>query len=135
MVRAETESNGPTNVSEFGSVKTENRFKALYAMSAYYHIEAGTKYPAVLVTAGANDPRVDPAQGAKMAARLEAATASDRPILFRVNYDAGHGITDTIAQNVSDWSDIFTFFFWNFGDPQFQPTVLNRKAEAQSASN
>jgi prolyl oligopeptidase len=130
MVRQETGPNGPANIPEFGSVKTEDGFKALYAMSAYYHIEPGTKYPAVLVTAGANDPRVDPWQGAKMAARLQAATASGRPILFRVNYDAGHGITDTIAQQVSDWSDIFTFFLWNFGDPNFQPAVLHQQETA-----
>jgi prolyl oligopeptidase len=133
MVRVETESNGPTNVEEFGSIKTQDGFKALYAMSAYYHVEPGTKYPAVLVTAGTNDPRVDPAQGAKMAARLEAATASDRPILFRVNYDAGHGLTDTIAQQVSDWTDIFTFFLWNFGDPQFQPAVVQQQATQTAA--
>jgi len=123
MVRFETGANGPDNIPEFGSVKTEAGFKSLYAMSAYYHVVPGTKYPAVLVTAGANDPRVDPWQGAKMAAALEAATASDKPILFRVNYDAGHGLTDTVAQQVSDWSDIFTFFLWNFGDPAFQPAA------------
>jgi prolyl oligopeptidase len=131
MVREETGPNGPANIPEFGTVKTEAGFKALYAMSAYYHIEPGTKYPAVLVTAGANDPRVDPWEGAKMAARLEAATTSGRPILFRVNYDAGHGLTDTIAQQVSDWSDIFTFFYWNFGDANFQPTVLQQQHAGQ----
>jgi prolyl oligopeptidase len=45
-----------------------------------------------------------------------------------VNYDAGHGITDTIAQQVSDWTDIFSFFLWNFGNPDFQPTVLAHSA-------
>lgn len=134
MVREETGPNGPANIPEFGSVKTEAGFKGLYAMSAYYHVEPGTKYPAVLVTAGANDPRVDPWEGAKMAARLEASTTSGRPILFRVNYDAGHGLTDTIAQQVSDWSDIFTFFYWNFGDPNFVPTVLQKGAPTQTAS-
>jgi prolyl oligopeptidase len=124
MVRQETGANGPANIPEFGSTKTEAGFKALYEMSAYYHVEPGVKYPAVLVTAGANDPRVDPWQGAKMAARLEADTASGKPILFRVNYDAGHGLTDTIHQQVSDWSDYFTFLYWNFGSPAFQPAVL-----------
>ena len=90
-------------------------------MSAYYHITPGVKYPAILMTAGANDPRVDPRQGGKMAAKLEATTASDNPVLLRVNYDAGHGITDTVSQQVSDWTDIFTFFLWNMGDPQFHP--------------
>jgi prolyl oligopeptidase len=134
VVRQETGANGPGNIPEFGSVKTEEGFKALYAMSAYYHVEPGTKYPAVLVTAGANDPRVDPWQGAKMAARLQADTTSGRPILFRVNYDAGHGLTDTIAQQVSDWTDIFTFFYWNFGDADFQPAVLQKSAPTQTAA-
>jgi len=69
-------------------------------------------------------PRVDPWQGAKMAARLEAANASGKPILFRVNYDAGHGLTDTVSQQVSDWTDIFTFFLWQFGEKDFQPQAL-----------
>jgi prolyl oligopeptidase len=124
MLREETGANGPANIPEFGTVKDPDGFKALYQMAAYDHIVPGTRYPATLVTAGANDPRVDPWEGAKMAARLQAANAGPNPILFRVNYDAGHGITDTIAQQVSDWSDIFTFFLWNFHDPAFQPTVL-----------
>ncbi len=123
MLRQETGPNGPANIPEFGTVKTEDGFKGLFEMSSYYHVVPGTKFPATLVTAGANDPRVDPWQGAKLSARLEAANAGPRPILFRVNYDAGHGLTDTVAQQVSDWSDIFTFFLWNFGDPAFQPTV------------
>ena len=123
MLRIETGPNGPTNVDEFGSVKTEQGFKDLFAMSAYNHVVPGTRYPAVLVTAGANDPRVEPWQGAKMAAALEAAQTGPKPILLRVNYDAGHGITDTIQQQVSDWTDIFTFFLWNMGDPAFQPNA------------
>jgi prolyl oligopeptidase len=121
MLREETGPNGPANIPEFGSVKTQAGFEDLYTMSAYYHIYPGVKYPAILVTAGANDPRVDPWQGGKMAAKLQAATAGDSPILLRVNYDAGHGLTDTVAQQVSDWTDIFTFFYWNFHDPGFQP--------------
>jgi prolyl oligopeptidase len=93
------------------------------------------KYPAVLVTAGANDPRVDPWQGGKMAARLQAATGSDKPVLLRVNYDAGHGLTDTVEQQVSDWTDIFTFFLWNFGDPGFQPPAISRSANPMGGSH
>jgi len=66
-----------------------------------------------------------------MAARLEADTASGRPVLFRVNYDAGHGLTDTIHQQVSDWTDYFTFLYWNFDDyPEFQPTILQHHQTA-----
>ena len=123
-LRMETGPNGPPNIPEFGSVATKEGFDGLYEMSAYAHVTPGTKYPGILVTAGANDPRVDPWEGAKMAARLEAANGGDKPIMLRVNYDAGHGITDTVSQQVSDWTDIFTFFLWNFGDKDFQPAAL-----------
>lgn len=125
-LRFETGANGPGNTPEFGSVKTKEGFEGLYAMGAYYHVKRRVKYPAVLVTAGANDPRVDPWQGAKMAAALQAATASDKPILLRVNYDAGH-FADTTSQTVSDWSDIYSFMLWNFGDPDFQPAPPAQK--------
>ena len=58
MLRSETTANGPYNIPEFGSVKTEAGFKALYAMSPYAHVRDGVKYPAVLVKTGINDPRV-----------------------------------------------------------------------------
>jgi len=45
----------------------------------------------VLAITGANDPRVAPWIVAKFAARLQAATSSGKPVLLRVDYDAGHG--------------------------------------------
>ncbi|HEX3550696.1 MAG TPA: prolyl oligopeptidase family serine peptidase, partial [Candidatus Elarobacter sp.] len=74
QLRIETTPNGPPNVPEFGSVKTEQGFKNLYATSAVQHVVRGTKYPAVMLTTGINDPRVDPWQAAKMAATLQDAT-------------------------------------------------------------
>ncbi len=91
MLRFETTATGPDNIPEFGSVKTEAGFKALYAMSPYAHVRDGVKYPAVLVKTGINDPRVPAWLPAKLAARLQAATASGKPVLLRVDYDAGHG--------------------------------------------
>ena len=63
----------------------------MYAMSAYYHVRAGATYPAVLLETGVNDPRVRSWEVAKMAARLQAATSSGRPVLLRVDYQVGHG--------------------------------------------
>ncbi len=83
---------GPANIPEFGSVTTEEGFKALYATDAYQHVKDGTAYPAVLLTTGTSDPRVAPWQAAKMTARLQAATSSGKPVLLRVDYDAGHGL-------------------------------------------
>ncbi|HEV2287457.1 MAG TPA: prolyl oligopeptidase family serine peptidase [Candidatus Acidoferrales bacterium] len=121
MLRFETTANGVPNIPEFGSVKTKAGFDALYAMSAYAHIKAGTKYPAVLLMTGANDPRVDPWQMDKMAARLQAATSSGKPVLLRVNYAGGHQIIGgTEAQTQRVFADQWSFLLWQFGMPGFQ---------------
>lgn len=114
-LRFEFSANGPPNIPEFGSVKTEDGFKGLYAMSSYHAVEDGTKYPAVLLTTGANDPRVDSWQAAKMAARLQAATASGKPVLLRVDYDAGHGMGSTKKQGYEERADTFAFLLWQAG--------------------
>ncbi|MEO6463002.1 MAG: prolyl oligopeptidase family serine peptidase, partial [Candidatus Eisenbacteria bacterium] len=98
-VRGETTMNGIPNIMEFGTVKKEDEFHALLAMSAYHHVKDGTAYPAVMLTHGINDPRVDPWMSAKMTARLQAATSSGKPVLFRVDYKAGHGIGSTRTQS------------------------------------
>jgi prolyl oligopeptidase len=122
-LRTETEPNGPPNVSEFGSVKTEAGFHGLYAMGAYEHVRDGTPYPAVMFSTGANDPRVAPWHMAKMAARVQAATSSGRPVLLRVDYDAGHGIGSTRSQYEVLQADLWSFALWQTGDPAFQPAA------------
>jgi prolyl oligopeptidase len=102
------------NVPEFGTVKTEEGFKGLFAMDAYMHVKDGTKYPAILLTTGATDPRVSPWQVTKMAARLQAATASGKPVLLRVDYDAGHGMGSTAAQRDEELADEEAFLLSQF---------------------
>lgn len=120
MIRMETTPNGVPNIPEFGSTKTEDGFRGLYAMSALHHVKDGVPYPAVLLTHGINDPRVDPWMSAKMAARLQAATSSGKPVLFRVNYEAGHGIGSTKDQYQQETADTWAFLLWQFGVDEFQ---------------
>ncbi len=120
-LRFEFQPNGPPNIVELGSVKTEAGFHGLYAMSAYAHVHDGTAYPAVMFLTGANDPRVSPSQMLKMAARVQAATSSHRPVLLRIDYDAGHGIGSTTSQREVTLADMWSFALWQMGDPQFQP--------------
>jgi prolyl oligopeptidase len=122
-LRFETEPNGPPNVVEYGSIKTESGFHGLYAMSAYAHVHDGVAYPAVMFSTGANDPRVAPWHMAKMAARVQAATSSKRPVLLRVDYDAGHGIGSSNSQYESELADLWSFALWQMGDPEFQPAA------------
>ncbi len=120
-LRAETTPNGPPNIVEFGSVITHDGFRGLYAMSPYAHIHKGTRYPAVLGITGANDPRVAPWMVGKMVARLQAATSSGKPVMLRVDYDAGHGVGSTRTQRDEKLADQFTFLLWQFGYKDFQP--------------
>jgi prolyl oligopeptidase len=121
VVRAEFTPNGPPNIPEFGTVKDPDGFKALYEMSPYHHVTNGTKYPAVMVTTGFNDPRVVSWEPGKMAARLQAATSSGKPVLLRVDYDAGHGIGSTKTQREEELADEWSFAMWQFGVAEFQP--------------
>ncbi|MDH3216955.1 MAG: prolyl oligopeptidase family serine peptidase [Candidatus Krumholzibacteria bacterium] len=114
-VRMETTANGVPNIQEFGSVKTEEGFKGLYEMSSYHHVRNGVEYPAVMLTHGMNDPRVDPWHSAKMTARLQAASASGRPVLFRVDYGVGHGIGSKRSQYLEGLADRWAFLLWQFG--------------------
>lgn len=120
MVRMETTANGVPNIPEFGTVKKEDEFRALLAMSSYHHVKDGTAYPAVLLIHGVNDPRVDVWHSSKMAARLMAATTSGKPVLLDLDYEAGHGIGSTKAQQQRDTADIYSFLLWQTGHPDFQ---------------
>jgi prolyl oligopeptidase len=56
-----------------------------------------------------------------MTARLQAATRSKKPILMRVEYDAGHGIGSTRKQRDDETADTYAFILWQTGDRRFQP--------------
>ena len=115
MLRVELAPNGAFNVTEFGTVKDPEQFKALYAYSPYHHVVDGTKYPAILMMTGANDGRVAPYHSRKMVARLEEANKSDKPILLRTSSSAGHGIGTALSERIKQFSDIYSFLFAQLG--------------------
>ncbi len=116
MMRAELDPNGAFNITEYGTVKDPDQFKALYAYSPYHHVKDGTAYPAILMLTGENDHRVNPMQSRKMIARLQAATHSDRPILLRTSSTAGHGsIGASLDEQLDQQADVFSFLFDQLG--------------------
>jgi prolyl oligopeptidase len=114
-LRFETEANGLVNRPEFGSIEAPDGFKSLYAMDSYVHVRDKTPYPAVMLMTGFSDPRVAPWQSAKMAARLQAATSSGKPVLLRVDYNAGHGYRSASAERALLTADEFSFLLWQMG--------------------
>jgi prolyl oligopeptidase len=115
MVRTELTPNGVPNIPEFGTHTNEAGFRALLAMSSYHQVKDGVKYPAVLLTHGVNDPRVEVWHSSKMAARLLAASTSGKPVLLRLDYDAGHGVGSTKAQQQAERADMYAFLLWQLG--------------------
>jgi prolyl oligopeptidase len=102
-------------VTEFGTVKNAEQFKAVYAYSPYHHLVDGTKYPAILMMTGANDGRVAPHHSSKMTARLLAANKSENPILLRTSSSASHGIGTALSERIKQSVDIYAFLFAQLG--------------------
>jgi len=115
MLRVELDPNGQFNVTEFGTVKDADQFKALYAYSPYHHVKDGTPYPAILFLTGGNDHRVNPMESRKMTARLQAANSSGHPILLRTSSNAGHGIGTSLDEQLEQNADVFGFLFDQLG--------------------
>jgi len=115
MLRMELDPNGSFNTTEFGSTADPEQFKVLRAYSPYHHVVPGTRYPAVLMATGANDGRVNPMHSRKMTARLQAANASDQPILLAIEGRAGHGIGSALSVRVAQTADRYAFLFDQLG--------------------
>jgi prolyl oligopeptidase len=115
MLRVELAPNGAFNVTEFGTVKDPEQFKALYAYSPYHHVVDGTKYPSILMMTGANDGRVAPYHSRKMIARLAEANKSTNPILLRTSSSAGHGIGTALNERIKQLADMYAFLFLQLG--------------------
>jgi prolyl oligopeptidase len=98
------ENNNPPALLEYGNAALPEQFKFLYAYSPYQKVKAGEKYPAVFFTTGDADTRVPPLQARKMTARLQAATASGRPVALLYDTKAGHAGGRPVGKVIEDQS-------------------------------
>ncbi|MDI3316554.1 MAG: prolyl oligopeptidase family serine peptidase [Bacillota bacterium] len=111
-------------IPEYGSADDPEAFRWLYAYSPYHHVEEGRTYPAVLLYAAESDTRVDPLHARKMAARLQAATGQaggeraeplERPVLLRIEPEAGHGVGKPVRKVLEEEADLWSFLGWQLG--------------------
>ncbi|MGH3646033.1 MAG: prolyl oligopeptidase family serine peptidase [Micromonosporaceae bacterium] len=114
MLRVELHPNGAYNVTEYGTVTDPELFGVLRSYSPYHNVADGVRYPAVMLTAGEFDPRVDPYHAKKMTARLQAATSSNQPVLLRVEA-GGHGLSSSLDQRIAEMADVYAFVFDRLG--------------------
>jgi prolyl oligopeptidase len=120
-LRYVAEQNGYGEEPEWGSISEEAGYRALKGIDSYQAVKPGVPYPAVLLTTGVTDPRVAPFHVGKMAARLQACSSSGKPILLRVDFDAGHGVGSTRAQQDREAADTYAFLLWQTGVKAYQP--------------
>jgi prolyl oligopeptidase len=117
-LRYVVEQDGYGEEPEWGAISDPAGYKALKSIDSYQAVKDGTPYPAVLLTTGVTDPRVAPFHLGKMTARLQAASTSGKPILLRVDFDAGHGVGSTRAQQDREAADTYAFLLWQLGAPK-----------------
>jgi prolyl oligopeptidase len=102
-------------IPEYGSAESSEQFHWLRQYSPYHHVKDGVQYPAVLITTAESDTRVDPLHARKMAALLQKATSSDRPILVRIETAAGHGAGKPRSKQLDELTDVYSFIFAQLG--------------------
>ena len=119
-LRYVAEQNGYGEEPEWGRIDEEQGYRALKAIDSYQAVRPGVAYPAVLLTTGVTDPRVAPFHVGKMTARLQACSSSGKPVLLRVDFDAGHGIGSTRAQQDREAADTYAFLLWQTGAQGFR---------------
>jgi oligopeptidase B len=76
---------------EWGNPAIEEQYRWMRAYAPYENLRAGEEYPAMLVTAGLNDPRVSYWEPAKWTARMRADVRHRGPLLLKTEMGAGHG--------------------------------------------
>jgi oligopeptidase B len=79
-----------TEWEEWGDPRERQAYEWMKKYSPYDNVQA-QPYPAMFVTTGLNDPRVQYWEPAKWVAKLRANSTSERTILLRTELDAGHG--------------------------------------------
>ena len=80
-------------------------------------MKQGTQYPAVLFITGDADTRVDPLHARKMAALMQAATASGRPVLLHYDTKAGHSRGKPVGKQIEEQLDTLGFLLHQIGAP------------------
>lgn len=100
---------------EYADPEDPDEIKKMVEYSAYHLIQEGTKYPAVLLNAGANDPRCPPWHARKFTARLQAANKSDKPVFLHVWDNSGHGQATDRESLVLQYTEWLAFVMRQLG--------------------
>ena len=90
--------------------------EVLFSWSPYQNVVDGVAYPGVLLDCVSNDPRCPAWHGRKLAARLQRATSSGRPVLLRVRRCASQHAVGEVARSLQQ-TELLAFFVDQLGLP------------------
>ena len=105
-------------IPEYGCADSSDvDFRNLLAYSPLHNLKEGVEYPATMVTTADHDDRVVPAHSFKFAAQLQRSHAGDKPVIIRIETDAGHGAGKPTAKIIEEQADMWSFVFYNTDSP------------------
>ncbi|KAG5464531.1 hypothetical protein LSCM1_00721 [Leishmania martiniquensis] len=103
-------------ISDYGNPDEKKDFEVLRSYSPIHNVQAGIKYPAILVVTGDHDDRVVPLHSLKYVATLQHANPDKGgPFLARVEVSAGHGAGKPTSKTIEETSDMYTFMAKSIG--------------------
>ncbi|WP_226662850.1 prolyl oligopeptidase family serine peptidase [Microbulbifer aggregans] len=116
MLRYHTFTAGAGWAYDYGTAEqSKEMFEYLLGYSPVHNVQAGTAYPATMVTTADHDDRVVPAHSFKFAAELQAKQAGAAPTLIRIETNAGHGAGTPVSKTIEQYADLFSFTLYNMG--------------------
>jgi len=101
--------------TDYGTSDKAEDFAYLIKYSPLHNVKEGTCYPATMVTTADHDDRVVPAHSFKFISELQAKQACNNPVLIRIETKAGHGAGKPTAKVIEEYTDMYSFLFYNMG--------------------
>ncbi|MFN3668088.1 MAG: S9 family peptidase [Brevundimonas sp.] len=102
----------PPEWPEWGNpIEDPEAYDYMMSYSPYDQV-AALPYPAVLATGGLSDPRVTYWEPEKWVAKLRPATTSGKPVLLKINMEAGHGGSSGRFDYLKEVAHDYAFAVW-----------------------
>jgi len=101
--------------SDYGTSEDPEGFEYLMKYSPLHNVKEGVEYPATLITTADHDDRVVPAHSFKFAAELQSKYKGDRPMIIRIESNAGHGAGKPTAMIIAEETDVLSFMAKHIG--------------------
>ena len=110
MLRYHTFTAGAGWAYDYGTAEdSPEMFQYLLGYSPVHNVRPGVNYPATMITTADHDDRVVPAHSFKFAAELQEKNPGGRPMLIRIDVNAGHGAGKPVAMTIQEYADMMAF--------------------------